>query len=61
VITLQRTSGKEIKTVNNVTANMKAEGFHVSAATKRECLAVASGKQSAQRLVEEHLKAYKGK
>ena len=45
----------------NVTANMKAEGFHVSAATKRDCQAIASGRQSAQTLVKARINAAKTK
>ena len=45
--------------VRNVCANMKAEGFHTSAATQKECYAIASGTRSADELVKAYVQAYK--
>jgi hypothetical protein len=58
---MQRRCSSEERIVRNVTANMKAEGFSVSAETKRECKAIAEGKRSPQQLVKGHLRAYQDK
>ena len=42
----------------NVQACMQAEGFRVTAKTRASCIAVASGKQSADQLVKARLAAY---
>lgn len=47
------------KVVRNVCANMRAEGFHVSVATQKECYAIASGLCSADELIKAHLQKYK--
>ena len=45
--------------VNNVSASMRAEGYVLSAETRRNCAAVAAGKESASQLIEKKLAAYK--
>jgi len=45
--------------VGNVCASMRAEGFSVSEATRRECYDVASGRKSATELIREKISRYK--
>ena len=45
--------------MRNICANMKAEGFHVSAKTLKECYAVITGIRSADDIVKAHIQIYK--
>jgi len=58
---MQNTETKAQQIVNNVCASMRAEGFSVSDATRRECYAVASGEKNASALIHKMLAGYKKK
>jgi len=45
--------------IRNVCANMKAEGFQVSAETLKECYAIIAGTRSADELVKAYIQTYK--
>lgn len=49
------------KIANSITASMKAEGFTVTDATRDACVAILSGKQSADELVKQKVARYKVK
>ena len=53
-----RKSASGTRIARNVRACMKAEGFPMTEKTRACCVAVASGKQSADQLVKSRLAAY---
>lgn len=55
---MERAKNRATFIADNVCANMKIEGFHVSDATRSDCIAVASGKKSADEIIKARLVQY---
>lgn len=46
------------KIVRNAIANMEAEGFRVSAKTRKNCMDIVEGKKTARSVVDERVRYY---
>lgn len=60
-MSVQKVRRNDERVVRNVNASMLAEGYRLSASTRKACANVASGKQSANQLVKARIATYTAK